>query len=114
MCRRSTTGRERPVVGPGRGPTAILPEAVIMPFARIDLIAGKSPEYRAAVADIVDQGIVDILEAPGGDCFVVIGEHKADNIVYDPQCVGFGRSSKSISIQVTSTAGNKNETKFAF
>ena len=92
-----------------------------MPFARIDLIAGKSPEYRAAVADIVDQGIVDILEAPDGDRFVVIGEHKADNgehkadnLVYDPQCVGFGRSPNSISIQVTSTAGNKNDTKFAF
>ncbi len=24
-----------------------------MPFARIDLIQGKTPEYRAAVADIV-------------------------------------------------------------
>ena len=29
-----------------------------MPFARIDLIQGKPPEYRAAVADIVYQGIV--------------------------------------------------------
>ncbi|MCJ2063364.1 4-oxalocrotonate tautomerase family protein [Methylobacterium sp. J-088] len=52
-----------------------------MPFARIDLIQGKSPAYRAAVADIVYRGIVDILEAPDGDRFVVIGEHEADNLV---------------------------------
>ena len=63
-----------------------------MPFARIDLIQGKPPEYRAAVADIVYRGIVDVLEAPDGDRFVVIGEHTADNLVYDPQFLGFSRS----------------------
>src|SRR4051812_40036555 len=40
---------------------------IIMPFARIDLIKGKTPEYRAAVADIVYRGIVDVLKAPDGD-----------------------------------------------
>ena len=29
-----------------------------MPFARIDLIKGKSSDYRAKVADIVYEGIV--------------------------------------------------------
>lgn len=69
MCRRSTTGRERKAVGPGGGPTAILPEEIIMPFARIDLIQGKPSEYRAAVGDIVDRGIVDVLKAHDGDRF---------------------------------------------
>ena len=41
--RRSTTGRERPAVGPGRGPTAILPAVILMPFARIDGIPGNAP-----------------------------------------------------------------------
>lgn len=36
-----------------------------MPFARIDLIKGKTPEYRAAVADIVYMGIVDVLKSTG-------------------------------------------------
>ena len=38
-----------------------------MPFARIDLLKGKTAEYRAIVADVVYQGIVDVLKAPDGD-----------------------------------------------
>jgi phenylpyruvate tautomerase PptA (4-oxalocrotonate tautomerase family) len=75
-----------------------------MPFARIDLIQGKSPEYRAAVADIVYRGIVDVLEAPDGDRFVVVSEHTADNLIYDPQFLGFSRSPDFILIQVTKFA----------
>ena len=56
-----------------------------MPFARIDLIQGKTPEYRAAVADIVYRGIIYVLKAPDGDRFVVVGEHTADNLIYDPK-----------------------------
>ncbi|WP_246695382.1 tautomerase family protein [Methylobacterium sp. P1-11] len=52
-----------------------------MPIARIDLIHGKPPEYRAAVADIVYRGIVDVLKSPDGDRFVVVGEHTADNLI---------------------------------
>ena len=85
-----------------------------MPFARIDLIQGKSSEYRAAVADIVYRGIVDILEAPDGDRFIVVSEHTADNLIYDPQFLGFSRSPDFMLIQVTSTFGNRKDTKFAF
>jgi phenylpyruvate tautomerase PptA (4-oxalocrotonate tautomerase family) len=85
-----------------------------MPFARIDLIQGKTPEYRSAVADIVYRGIVDILKAPDGDRFVVVGEHTPDNLIYDPNFLGFSRSPDFILIQVTSTVGNEKDTKFAF
>jgi phenylpyruvate tautomerase PptA (4-oxalocrotonate tautomerase family) len=85
-----------------------------MPFARIDLIQGKTPEYRSAAADIVYRGIVDILKAPDGDRFVVVGEHTPDNLIYDPNFLGFSRSPDFILIQVTSTVGNEKDTKFAF
>ena len=42
-----------------------------MPFARIDLAKGKTPEYRATVADVVYGGIVGVLKAPEGDRFMV-------------------------------------------
>ncbi|NNU48957.1 tautomerase family protein [Rhizobium sp. WYCCWR 11279] len=85
-----------------------------MPFARIDLIKGKTPEYRAAVADIVYRGIVDVLKAPDGDRFIVVGEHTADNLIYDPKFLGFDRSSDFLLIQVTSTVGNDKVSKLAF
>ena len=85
-----------------------------MPFARIDLVQGKPASYRSAIADIVYRGIVDVLKAPDGDRFVVVGEHQADNLIYDPDFLGFSRSPDFILIQVTSTVGNERETKFAF
>jgi phenylpyruvate tautomerase PptA (4-oxalocrotonate tautomerase family) len=85
-----------------------------MPFARIDLAQGKTPEYRATVADVVYEGIVGVLKAPDGDRFMVIGEHKPDNFVYDPNFLNIKRTPDLIIIQVTSTVGNTREQKVAF
>jgi phenylpyruvate tautomerase PptA (4-oxalocrotonate tautomerase family) len=85
-----------------------------MPFARIDLAQGKTSEYRATVADVVYEGIVGVLKAPDGDRFMVIGEHKPDNFVYDPNFLDIKRTPDLIIIQVTSTVGNTKEQKVAF
>lgn len=85
-----------------------------MPFARIDLAQGKPAEYRATVADIVYQGIVDVLKAPDGDRFIVVGEHLPENLIYDPNFLGMKRSPDFILIQVTSTVGNNTDAKLAF
>jgi phenylpyruvate tautomerase PptA (4-oxalocrotonate tautomerase family) len=85
-----------------------------MPFARIDLIEGKSPEYRSTVADVVYKGIVGALKAPERDRFMIIGEHSPKNFVYDPSFLGIVRSPDLIIIQVTSTVGNTKEQKVAF
>jgi phenylpyruvate tautomerase PptA (4-oxalocrotonate tautomerase family) len=85
-----------------------------MPFARIDLAQGKPPEYRATVADVVYQAIVGVLKAPDGDRFIVVNEHKPENLIYDPDFLGMKRSPDFILIQVTSTVGNVKEQKLAF
>jgi phenylpyruvate tautomerase PptA (4-oxalocrotonate tautomerase family) len=85
-----------------------------MPLARIDLAQGKTPEYRATVADVVYAKIVGVLEAPDGDRFMVIGEHAPENFVFDPRFLGIERSPDLIIIQVTSTVGNTKEQKLAF
>jgi phenylpyruvate tautomerase PptA (4-oxalocrotonate tautomerase family) len=90
------------------------PEETTMPFARIDLLKGKTAEYRAAVADVVYKGIVDVLKAPDGDRFIVIGEHSPDNLIYDPKFLGWDRSPDFLLIQVTSTVGNNKDSKLAF
>ena len=93
---------------------AFQPKEIIMPFARIDLAQGKTPEYRATVGDIVYEGIVGVLKAPDGDRFMVIGEHKPENFVFDPNFLDIKRSPDLIYIQVTSTVGNTKEQKLAF
>jgi phenylpyruvate tautomerase PptA (4-oxalocrotonate tautomerase family) len=86
----------------------------MMPFARIDLLKGKTSEYRATVANVVYQGIVDVLKAPDGDRFIVINEHSPDNLIYDANFLGWNRSPDFLLIQVTSTVGNDKESKLAF
>ena len=85
-----------------------------MPFARIDLVRGKPAEYRATLADVVYRGIVDVLKAPDGDRFIVVGEHSSENLIYDAKFLGFDRSLDFVLIQVTSTVGNEPTSKFAF
>jgi hypothetical protein len=68
----------------------------------------------AAVADIVYRGIIDVLKAPDGDRFVVVGEHSSENLIFDTKFLGFEGSPDFILIQVTSTVGNEPTTKFAF
>ena len=85
-----------------------------MPFARIDLAQGKTPDYRATVADIVYEGIVGVLKAPDGDRFIVVNEHKPENLIYDPAFLGMQRGPDFMLIQVTSTVGNTKDQKLAF
>src|SRR4029453_4038689 len=84
VCPSSITGPERSSHRPTLTPKLNLKEAA-MPFARIDLIQGKTPEYRAAVADIVYRGIIDVLKAPDGDRFVVLGGAPPPHPHLDPQ-----------------------------
>ena len=85
-----------------------------MPFARIDLAQGKTPAYRATAANIVYEAIVGVLKAPDGDRFIVVNEHKPENLIYDPDFLGMKRSPDFMLIQVTSTVGNTKELKLAF
>ena len=85
-----------------------------MPFARIDLAQGKTPAYRATAANIVYEAIVGVLKAPDGDRFIVVNEHKPENLIYDPDFLGMKRSPDFILIQVTSTVGNVKDQKLAF
>jgi phenylpyruvate tautomerase PptA (4-oxalocrotonate tautomerase family) len=55
-----------------------------------------------------------VLKAPEGDRFMVIGEHKPENFVFDPNFLDIKRSPDLIILQVTSTVGNTKEQKVAF
>ena len=85
-----------------------------MPLARIDLIKGKSPEYRQTVGDVVYQAMVEILKAPRDDRFQVISEHDRDNFVYDPAFFGIERTSDVIFVQLTLAEGRSLEQKRGF
>ncbi|MCE4223838.1 tautomerase family protein [Methylobacterium sp. C25] len=85
-----------------------------MPLARIDLIEGKSVEYRRTIGDVVYEAIVSALGAPKDDRFQVITEHPAADLIIDPTYLGIQRTPDCVVIQLTLNAGRTLEKKQAF
>jgi phenylpyruvate tautomerase PptA (4-oxalocrotonate tautomerase family) len=85
-----------------------------MPIARIDLVQGKSAEYRRTVGDIVYDAMVEALKAPADDRFQVVTEHPVEGIIADENYLGIRRTRECIFIQLTLNAGRTVEQKKAF
>ena len=85
-----------------------------MPLARIDLIQGKSAEYRRTLGDIVYEAMVDVLKAPRGDRFQVIAEQPAYAHIADENYLGIRRTQDCVFIQLTLNVGRTVEQKKAF
>ena len=85
-----------------------------MPLARIDLVKGKSPQYRKAIGDVVYSAMVDILKAPKDDRFQVISEHAVSDFIFDPHFLGIERSPDCVFIQLTLASGRTLDQKRGF
>lgn len=85
-----------------------------MPLARIDLVQGKSAEYRRTVGDVVYEVMVCILDLPKDDRFQVIAEYPVGALIADENYLGIRRTQDCIFIQLTLNAGRAVEQKKAF
>jgi 4-oxalocrotonate tautomerase len=85
-----------------------------MPLVRIDVPAGQSAEYRAAIGRVVYDAMVATMNVPQGDRFQVITEHPNPDLVIDPAYLGIQRSKDAIIIQVTLNEGRAVAQKQAF
>ncbi|QHE88792.1 tautomerase family protein [Hydrogenophaga sp. BPS33] len=80
-----------------------------MPFARISLLRGKSPEYVRMLADRVHQALVEAFEVPLDDRFQAIHQHERDELVFDQHYLGGPRSDNYVLVCIT--AGRMRSTK---
>jgi len=85
-----------------------------MPFVRIDLSRGKSPEYRRTVGDVVYDAMIQTINVPANDRFQVITEHPAEELIIDRTYLGIERSADCVLIQVFLNEGRTTELKKAF
>jgi 4-oxalocrotonate tautomerase len=85
-----------------------------MPLVRIDLMEGKTPEYRSEIGQIVYQALVDIFGAPKDDRFQVITEHPKAGLQFDLDYLGIHRTDDCIFLQITLNAGRTVEMKQRF
>jgi phenylpyruvate tautomerase PptA (4-oxalocrotonate tautomerase family) len=54
-----------------------------MPLVRIDLLTGKSAEYRKQLGQIVYRAMLDTLNMPKDDRFQIIAEHSTEGLQFD-------------------------------
>jgi 4-oxalocrotonate tautomerase len=85
-----------------------------MPLVRIDLLKGKTPEYRAQVGQIVYRAMLDALGVPKNDRFQVITEHDETGLQFDRSYLDIQRSDDCIFLQITLDAGRTLEAKQRF
>ena len=59
-----------------------------MPFVRIDLMRGKSADYRKALGEIVYQAMVEVINVAKDDKFQVITEHAPEELNFPASYLG--------------------------
>ncbi len=85
-----------------------------MPLVRIDLVRGKSVEFRKALGEIVYQAMRDLIGVPANDKFQIITEHAEGEINVADNYLGNDYSGDIMLIQITLNAGRTVEMKKAF
>lgn len=82
-----------------------------MPFVKIHLRKGKTPEYLRSVADAVHEALVANANVPADDRFQVIHELDDDALIAHPSYGGVNRSKDLIVIEITLNLGRTVEIK---
>jgi len=85
-----------------------------MPLVRVDLVAGKSVEFRKTLGEIIYQAMRDTINVPPNDKFQIITEHAAGEINVADDYLGNSYSRDIMLIQITMNAGRTVEMKKAF
>ena len=84
-----------------------------MPLVRVDLPRGKSAEYRSTLGDVVYQAMIQTINVPANDRFVIVQEHPPENLILDRSYLGIERSADCVVIQITLNEGRTTELKRA-
>ena len=84
-----------------------------MPFVRITLARGRSVEDRRAMAESVQQALVETAGVPADDFFCAVHELPPEDFRYDPTYLGIARTGELVVIQIVLNAGRTTETKRA-
>ena len=85
-----------------------------MPLVRIDLARGKPAEYRHAIADVIYTAMMDLLNVPQDDRFMVVTEHDQADLVVSPEYLGIEHTADVVLIEVTLNEGRTVPVKQGF
>jgi phenylpyruvate tautomerase PptA (4-oxalocrotonate tautomerase family) len=82
-----------------------------VPFVKLYLRKGKSPEYLRSVADAVHEALIAQANVPRDDRFQVIHQVEDDALIAHPSYGGVNRSKDLIIVEITLNIGRTIEIK---
>lgn len=85
-----------------------------MPFTRISLRKGKSPQYLRALSDSLHRALVESFGVPPDDRFQVIDQREPGELVFDRNYLGGPRSDDFVLFEITAGKPRDTATKRAF
>ncbi|MFD1887196.1 tautomerase family protein [Paenibacillus wenxiniae] len=85
-----------------------------MPLTRISMLKGRHTDTKEQIKSLVASTIVEQLNVPANDRFIMLDEYEADHFHYDPTCLDIARTDDLLIIQITLNAGRPTEVKKQF
>lgn len=85
-----------------------------MPFSRITLLKGKTPDYLRALSESLHQALVECFEVPATDRFQAIHQLTPEEFLFDRHYQCGPRSDDFVLIAITAGRLRSTETKKAF
>ena len=84
-----------------------------MPLVRIDLLEGKSAEFKTQLGELVYESMLETIGIPEEDKFVVVNDLKAEELIFSTNYLGIDRTDGIVIIQITMNEGRTTEVKKA-
>ncbi|MGY0836818.1 tautomerase family protein [Aerococcus urinaeequi] len=84
-----------------------------MPLVRIDLLEGKTAEFKTQLGELVYESMLETIGIPEEDKFVVMNDLKAEELIFSTNYLGVDRTDGIVIIQITMNEGRTTEVKKA-
>lgn len=84
-----------------------------MPLVRIDLLEGKTAEFKSQLGELVYESMLETIGIPEEDKFVVVNDLKAEELIFSTNYLGIDRTDGIVIIQITMNEGRTTEVKKA-
>ena len=84
-----------------------------IPLVRIDLLEGKSADFKTQLGELVHEAMLETISIPEEDKFQVINDVKSEELVFSTNYLGIDRTEGVVFIQITMNEGRTTEVKKA-
>ena len=85
-----------------------------MPLVRIDVQEGRSPEQLRRLADVVQEVMLEVFDAPDRDRYQIITVHPVGHIIAEDTNLGFERTDNLVILQIFQQGRTDEHKKAAY